>query len=142
MARRHIADLDEYAHSLSARLDPIAGTLQSVFGKVRVDTGVRQGDAITPHYDPAIAAAFKAVTPEIAKAGEQMLWAAYDRIQAPTLLLRGADSDLLSPATAQAMTERGPRARLLQWPGYGHAPTLTDPVHIDSLANFLLDPAA
>jgi len=36
VARRHIADLDEYAHSLSARLDPIAGTLQSVFGKVRV----------------------------------------------------------------------------------------------------------
>ncbi len=36
VARRHIADLDEYAHTLSARLDPIAGTLQSVFDKVRV----------------------------------------------------------------------------------------------------------
>ena len=36
VARRHIADLDEYKQSLSARLDPIAGTLQSVFGKVRV----------------------------------------------------------------------------------------------------------
>lgn len=36
VARRHIADLADYAHTLSARLDPIAGTLQSVFGKVRV----------------------------------------------------------------------------------------------------------
>jgi len=36
VARRHIADLDAYRHELSARLDPIAGTLQSVFGKVRV----------------------------------------------------------------------------------------------------------
>jgi malate dehydrogenase (oxaloacetate-decarboxylating)(NADP+) len=36
VARKHIADLGEYAQSLSARLDPIAGTLQSVFGKVRV----------------------------------------------------------------------------------------------------------
>ena len=36
VARRHIADLDEYAKTLSARLDPIAGTLQSVFEKVRV----------------------------------------------------------------------------------------------------------
>jgi len=36
VARRHIANLDDYAQSLSARLDPIAGTLQSVFGKVRV----------------------------------------------------------------------------------------------------------
>ena len=36
VARKHIADLDEYAASLSARLDPIAGTLQNVFGQVRV----------------------------------------------------------------------------------------------------------
>ena len=36
VARLHIADFDEYANQLSARLDPIAGTLQSVFDKVRV----------------------------------------------------------------------------------------------------------
>jgi malate dehydrogenase (oxaloacetate-decarboxylating)(NADP+) len=36
VARKHIADLDEYAQSLSARLDPIAGTLQSVYDQVRV----------------------------------------------------------------------------------------------------------
>ncbi|MBI2718455.1 MAG: NADP-dependent malic enzyme [Rhizobiales bacterium] len=36
VARRHIADLEAYAATLSARLDPIAGTLQSVFEKVRV----------------------------------------------------------------------------------------------------------
>jgi malate dehydrogenase (oxaloacetate-decarboxylating)(NADP+) len=35
VARRHIADLNEYVHQLSARLDPIAGTLQSIFGQVR-----------------------------------------------------------------------------------------------------------
>ncbi|MCB1378674.1 MAG: NADP-dependent malic enzyme [Alphaproteobacteria bacterium] len=36
VARRHIADLEEYSAQLSARLDPIAGTLHSVFEKVRV----------------------------------------------------------------------------------------------------------
>jgi malate dehydrogenase (oxaloacetate-decarboxylating)(NADP+) len=36
VARKHIADLTEYAQSLSARLDPIAGTLQNVYGQVRV----------------------------------------------------------------------------------------------------------
>jgi malate dehydrogenase (oxaloacetate-decarboxylating)(NADP+) len=36
VARRHIANLEEYGRTLSARLDPIAGTLQSVFEKVRV----------------------------------------------------------------------------------------------------------
>ena len=35
VARKHIADLDDYAARLSARLDPIAGTLQDVFEKVR-----------------------------------------------------------------------------------------------------------
>jgi malate dehydrogenase (oxaloacetate-decarboxylating)(NADP+) len=35
VARLHIADLEGYAASLSARLDPIAGTLQAVYGHVR-----------------------------------------------------------------------------------------------------------
>ncbi len=35
VARKNITDLDAYAHSLSARLDPIAGTLQTVFNQVR-----------------------------------------------------------------------------------------------------------
>jgi len=76
------------------------------------------------HYDPAIAVPVRAITPAIAAAGEALLWQGYDRISAPTLLLRGTESDLLSPETARAMTERGPHARLHELPGVGHAPTL------------------
>ena len=83
------------------------------------------------HYDPAIALPFSAVTPELAAAGEAMLWAAYDQLRCPTLLVRGAESDLLTAETARAMTERGPRARLVELPGVGHAPTL---VHADQIA--------
>jgi malate dehydrogenase (oxaloacetate-decarboxylating)(NADP+) len=36
VARRHIADLDAYMAELSARLDPIARTIQAVFEKVRI----------------------------------------------------------------------------------------------------------
>jgi pimeloyl-ACP methyl ester carboxylesterase len=82
-------------------------------------------------YDPAIALPFGAVTPEIAAAGEAALWAAYDTLGCPTLLIRGAESDLLSPETARAMTQRGPGARLVELPGIGHAPTL---VHADQIA--------
>ena len=67
---------------------------------------------------------FRAITPEMAAAGQAALWQAYDAIRCPTLLLRGAESDLLTPATAAAMTERGPRARLVEFAGVGHAPTL------------------
>jgi pimeloyl-ACP methyl ester carboxylesterase len=90
--------------------------------------------------DPAIAVPFRAVTPELAKAGEAMLWHSYDRLQCRTLLLRGAESDLLSLATAQAMTQRGPRAQLHQFTGVGHAPTLVHADQIDVVSQFLLSP--
>ena len=94
----------------------------------------------TARCDPAIAVPLRAVTPELAKAGEALLWQSYDRLQCPTLLLRGADSDLLSPATAQAMTQRGPRAQLHEFAGVGHAPTLVHAEQIEVLRKFLLSP--
>ena len=98
------------------------------------------GDGFKLHYDPNIALPFKAITPEIAAVGEAMTWAAYDAIRCPTLLLRGADSDLLTRATAQAMTERGPKARLHEFAGVGHAPTLVAEDQIAVLRAFLREP--
>ena len=91
------------------------------------------------HYDPAIALPFRSVTPELAAAGEAALWHAYDALRCPTLLIRGADSDLLSPATAEAMTRRGPKARLVEFAGVGHAPTLVAADQIAAVRGFLLD---
>lgn len=93
--------------------------------------------ALTLHYDPAIAVPLRAMTPETAAAGEATLWGLYDQIQAQTLLIRGQDSDLLTPETAWAMTQRGPKARLETWPGFGHAPTLTGDDQIQVVASFL-----
>ena len=100
--------------------------------------GEGEGAGFKPHYDPAIAVPFRLVTPELAKAGEALLWQSYDRVQCPTLLIRGEQSDLLSAATAQTMTERGPRARLLTLPGIGHAPTLVQPDQVQAVRGFLL----
>ena len=91
-----------------------------------------------PHYDPAISVPFRALTPELAAAGEAALWAAYDSLRCPTLLLRGAVSDLLSAETAAHMTGRGPRARLHEFPGVGHAPTLVQPQQRAVVREFLL----
>ena len=101
---------------------------------------VARGDKLVPHYDPAIGVPFRAITPEMAAAGEAALWRSYDAIACPTLLLRGADSDLLTRATAQAMTERGPRARLHEFAGVGHAPTLVARAQIEVVREFLLSP--
>ena len=91
-----------------------------------------------PHYDPAIAVPFRSTTPELAAASEALLWQAWDRITAPTLLLSGAESDLLSAATAQAMSRRGPRAQVHELPGVGHAPTLVAPDQRALVRSFLL----
>ena len=94
----------------------------------------------TLHYDPAIAVPLRDLTEDAAASGQAAIWALYDAISARTLLLRGADSDLLSHATAQAMTQRGPRADLVEFPGVGHAPTLLAPDQVDAVASFLLRP--
>lgn len=93
-----------------------------------------------PHYDPAIGVPFKAITAESTAAGESMLWATYDRLRCPTLLLRGATSDLLTHATALEMTQRGPRARLVEIEGVGHAPTMVAEDQQRLVADFLSEP--
>ena len=85
------------------------------------------------NYDPDIAAPFRGI--EIT---DVPLWPYYDPITCPTLLLRGADSDLLAKDTALAMTQRGPRARLVEFPGVGHAPMLMSADQIGAVREFLL----
>jgi pimeloyl-ACP methyl ester carboxylesterase len=83
------------------------------------------------HYDMGLAQPFTTATPDTAKADEAALWAAYDAIGCPTLLVRGANSDLLSHATAVEMTQRGPHAQLVEIANVGHAPTF---MHDDQIA--------
>jgi len=86
------------------------------------------------HYDPRIGEAFRRQTPE----GDIVLWDTWDAIACPTLVIRGAQSDLLSRATAEEMTRRGPKATLVELPGVGHAPTLLHEDQIAIVREFLL----
>ncbi len=90
------------------------------------------------HYDLALSVPFKAATPESVRQAEALLWQAYDVIRCPTLLVRGETSDLLSREVAQSMTERGPRATLVEIAGIGHAPTFLHADQIVVARDFLL----
>ena len=90
------------------------------------------------HYDMGLSIPLQGATEESARAGEAALWAAYDAIVCPTLLVRGADSDLLTAATAAQMVARGPRPQLVEIAGTGHAPTFVDPAQIAIARRFLL----
>ena len=65
------------------------------------------------------------------------LWVAYARIAARTLIIRGAESDILAHDTAERMCRVLPGAKLVEIPGVGHAPTLAEPAAITAIQDFL-----
>lgn len=85
-------------------------------------------------YDPAIAAPFK----QAFSANEIDLWPVYERIAGPVLVTRGSASDLLTKETWQQMGLRGPRAKLAEIAGVGHAPMFMSEDQISIVADFLL----
>lgn len=66
------------------------------------------------------------------------LWPLYDPIRCPTLVVRGAQSDILSAETAAAMTSRGPRATVIEVPKVGHAPMFLEEGQVRIVQDFLL----
>jgi pimeloyl-ACP methyl ester carboxylesterase len=66
------------------------------------------------------------------------LWPVWDQIRCPVLVLRGTESDLLLPATAEEMTRRGPRAEVVEIDGTGHAPALMAKDQIEIVRDWLI----
>lgn len=124
--------VSEFAAWLRAAYAPFGENPDSYWERLARTSHRRLPDGrVTAHYDPAI------VSPFARAAGGLDMWAEYDSLECPTLLLRGADSDVLSAMTAMEMTRRGPRARLVVFPGCGHAPTLATPEQIETAREFL-----
>lgn len=123
---------EEYVRSISAPFGPHSDAQWRFF----TETWLRKNPdgSWRPHYDPRIAEPFRAAIPE----GDLELWQIYDAVRCPTLVLRGELSDLLSRDTTGAMSRRGPKAKIVEIRGVGHAPTL---LHLDQIAivrDFLL----
>ena len=85
-------------------------------------------------YDPRIAISFQ--EHEITDID---LWAQWDQLTVPTLVLRGVESDILSAQTAAQMQLRGAKAQIVELPGIGHAPMLMDDNQIKIVRDFILD---
>jgi pimeloyl-ACP methyl ester carboxylesterase len=85
-------------------------------------------------YDPGIGIPFK--KGPLADVDFSSYW---DTVICPTLLLRGAQSDLLLKDNAIAMTQRGPKPKLIEFDGIGHAPMLMADDQIRVVREFLLD---
>ncbi len=128
-----VGDLDSYLRRVHAPFGPLTDEQWAHMAKT---SAVTTGDgAYTLHYDPAIADAFHA-----GPIDDINLWPVWDRIQCPTLVLRGEQSDVLLAETADEMTRRGPRATLLTFAGMGHAPALMADDQIAAVADWLRKP--
>ncbi len=90
---------------------------------------------VTPHYDPAMVQQFTH------HPDDYLIWAHYDAVEVPVLLLRGAESDLVLPQTVARMRLRGPGAKgllhVIEVPGCGHAPALNVAAQLDPVVSFL-----
>jgi pimeloyl-ACP methyl ester carboxylesterase len=80
--------------------------------------------------DPAVRT-FQAPPPSMAP------WDAYKAVRCPILIIRGAQSDVLSRSTLEKMLEASPGAKAVEVPGVGHAPLLTEPAAVEALEAFL-----
>ena len=126
------ADLDEleaHLRTIHAGFGPLS---DAQWRHLARHSARMEGGRLRLHYDPAIRVPFVEETAE-----DLDLWPAYDALSCPVLVLRGALSPVLDPAAAQAMTVRGPRARLVVVDGVGHAPALMSEDQTRTIASWL-----
>jgi len=123
------AEIERYVREVSAPFGPLTDAQWEHVTR----TNVRQlaDGAWSIAYDPAIAVPFRS------SAAPPDLWPLWDLIRCPTLVLRGAQSDLLSAATAAQMASRGPKPEVVEFTGIGHAPMLMSTDQVDRVARFL-----
>jgi len=124
------AEIEQYIRTVSAPF----GRLTDAQWEHITRTNVRQIDdgRWRLAYDPGIGVPFRS-SPK----PPPDLWGVWDLIRCPVLVLRGAESDLLSPATAAQMAARGPRPAVVEFADVGHAPMLLSSEQIDPVARFL-----
>jgi pimeloyl-ACP methyl ester carboxylesterase len=127
-----LEEAEKYIRTISAPFGPHSDAQW----RFLTETWVRRNEdgSWRPHYDTRIAEAYRATMPE----KDLEIWHIYDAVRCPTLLLRGEHSDVVSRETASEMARRGPKAKVAEIPGVGHAPTLLQPDQIALVRDFLL----
>lgn len=87
-------------------------------------------------YDPNIATAIQTGKLRPTSLAARMAFRRLAR-RRPTLLVRGALSDLVEPSQAAWMRKAAPELQYAEVPGIGHAPMLTEPAALDAIRQFL-----
>ena len=100
--------------------------------KLTIDSVRQKPGGYGFNYDPRLGDSFKA-----GPVNDVDLWTIWDAVRCPTLVLRGESSDVLPRRVAEDMTRRGPKAKLVEFKGIGHAPQLLSDDQIEIVRTFL-----
>ncbi len=125
-------DLNAAEAYLRDRCGPFGPLSDAQWRQVTVDSTVPVTGGLALHYDPAIAVPFQQGAME-----DLDLWAFWDPVTLPTLVLRGAESELLLAETAAEMAQRRAGMKLVEFAGCGHAPWLKTLDQISVIADWL-----
>jgi pimeloyl-ACP methyl ester carboxylesterase len=123
------AELEAHLRLIHAGFGPLA---DEQWRHLAAHSGRGTPEGLRLHYDPRIREPFLADT-----AGGIDLWAAWERVRCPTLVLHGADSVLLTEDTLREMRRRRPATDVATFPGVGHAPALVSADQIEVISSWL-----
>jgi pimeloyl-ACP methyl ester carboxylesterase len=128
-----LEDAEKYIRTISAPFGPHSDAQW----RFLTETWLRRQEdgSWRPHYDARIAEVYRATMPD----KDLELWHLYDAVRCPTLLIRGEHSDVVSRQTAAEMARRGPKAKVQEIRGVGHAPTLLHSDQVAVVRDFLLE---
>ena len=94
-----------------------------------------QNGSFKPRYDPKLAGVLQGVDIAVSL---PPLWREFDALASvPLMIIRGANSDILSSETVEAMRARRPDIVVLEVPDQGHAPLLAEVEVIAQIGAFI-----
>lgn len=137
----HLEEVEAYFRDVCAGFGPLTdlqwrhlarhGAQLSENGEYTLRYDPKIGEGLHGHVDPEFP-----IGPDVLRGID--LWSVWNRLEIPTLVLRGAESDVLRPEIVAEMRSRKPDLEVAEFPGVGHAPALMSPDQICVVNEFLL----
>ncbi|MBI5440451.1 MAG: alpha/beta hydrolase [Deltaproteobacteria bacterium] len=129
---RSLGELETYLRVIHAPFGPLTGREWARVAERSAERLPSGGYRLC--YDPSIAVPLRLAPPS-----DVDLWSVWEAVTCPVLVLRGAESDVLTSETAKEMKRRGPRARVVEFGGVGHAPALMAADQVGVVRDWLVE---
>ena len=136
LLEREFRDFSEAFEFYKRTYSPVATLPEAIATEfVRNSTRLTDNGLLRWKTDPRV----QATAPSTSNSSAPVvnLWPLFEAVRAPILVIRGAESDSLLPSTISTMRSRFPAIGVVEVPGVGHTPWLSEPNALAALREFL-----